>query len=293
VSPAIDIDQYGLEAPAMLRETWALGGYIDHLSPSALAMARRCPRQYQERYIHGRKERPAEATFTGTAVHAGLERNFRQKIGSHADIPLVDLLTWFGDEGFKEKLEAEQESAGEEVFWDTDPDTAKHRAGLMLGTYHREVSPRIQPLAVETMIEVDFGLPVPVIGRFDLQREASTVDWKTAKQKRTKPKEDWRIQAAVYGKANNQPVEFHTISVSKAGSIAVVTPLESEDLLVHPSPAETLEIHRTIAAIAAEMSFYMQMYGPDDPWPTHGRFHQWACDFCGFRRDCPAWEGEA
>ena len=37
----------------------------------------------------------------------------------------------------------------------------------------------------------------------------------------------------------------------------------------------------------------MEQYGPDEPWPTTGRFHTWACDYCGFRGDCPAWKGSA
>jgi hypothetical protein len=73
---------------------------IDHWSPSSFDMFRRCPYQWQQRYVHGRKERPAEAPLMGTAVHAGIERNFGQKIRTAVDLPLAELLDWYMDEGF-------------------------------------------------------------------------------------------------------------------------------------------------------------------------------------------------
>lgn len=285
MSPVLDIAQF--------REPELLNLPVSHLSASALAMARRCPRQYRQRYILGRKERPGEAPVVGSAVHAGLERNFIQKIQSHQDLPVADLLDWFMDEGFVRTCFEEQEIAGEEIKWDTDPDAARRRGQAMLGQYRNEVAPRIQPIAVESEVTVDFDLPVPVVGRFDLMQERTTLDWKTGKQKRTTPKEDWRIQAAIYGEATRRGVEFHSISASpRTNAVSIVTPLEAPALLVHPTESERREIRRTIHAIAAEISFYMNTYGPDEEWPTHGRFHVWACDFCGFRNDCPAWEDE-
>jgi hypothetical protein len=116
------------------REIEASLGYADwnlpirHWSPSSLAMLRRCPRQFQQRYILGRKERPGEARVTGSAVHAALERNFEQKIASHEDLPLVDVLEWYLDEGFTEVVDTEQALAGEEVVWNTSPDDARRTA---------------------------------------------------------------------------------------------------------------------------------------------------------------------
>lgn len=283
--PTLDASQY--EVGQALAE-WNLP--LDHLSPSSLSMIRRCPRQFQERYLHGRKERPAEAPVIGTAVHAGLERNFAQKIESHTDLPTHELLDWFMDEGFAATVLKEQEKSGSDIFWSSDPEAARGRGKKMLGEYSNVVSPRIQPLGVEGSIEVDLGLPVPVVGRFDLLRESSTIDWKTGKSAKRKPQESWRIQAAVYGEATGKPVEFHSISATEKGTVTIVTPLEAEALLVQPNERERDQIRRTVQAIGAEAVFYMKLYGPDETWPTHGRFHDWACGYCGFRNDCPAWE---
>ena len=40
----------------------------------------------------------------------------------------------------------------------------------------------------------------------------------------------------------------------------------------------------------------MRRYGPDDYWPTTGVFMDYkggaACNYCGFRKCCPAWAWE-
>jgi hypothetical protein len=286
--PILDAAQYEVQG---VLAGWNLSPWLDHLSPSSLSMLRRCPRQFQERYIHGRKERPGEAPVVGSAVHKGLERNFAQKIESHVDIPTHELTDWFMDEGFARTALEEQENSGFEIYWDTDPDAARLRGRNMLGEYHNQVSPRLQPLGVEGSVSVDFGLPVPIVGRYDLDRESSTIDWKTGRRAKRKPQESWRIQAAVYGEATGKPVEFHSISATeKTNAVTIVTPLEADALFLQPTVAERAQIRETIRAIGAEAVFYMSLYGPDEAWPTHGRFHDWACGFCGYRNDCPAWE---
>ena len=293
---SLDVTQYreamrealAVEAGEAAVPTWSLP--IEHWSPSSLGMFQRCPYQWQQRYIKGRKIPPAEAPFVGSAVHAGLERNFRQKIESHVDLPAVELLGWYDDEGFLKTLGEEMEKGGEEVIWDTSADQARARGRAMIAGYHAAVSPRIQPIGVEGKIEVDFGLAVPVEGRYDLLEDRSCTDWKTGRRKRTKPQEAWRIQAAVYGEATGRPVEFHSISATERGAVTIVTPLESEALLVQPSPSEREQMRISLRAISHTACLFMEIFGPDEPWPTHGRWHDWACDYCGFRPTCPAWE---
>jgi RecB family exonuclease len=274
------------EAPA-----WNLFDYLDHLSPSSISTIRRCPFQFQERYIRGKKQRPAEAPLMGSSVHRAFERNFGQKIESHEDEPLVELLDWYMSEGFARTLFEEQERAGEEILWDTSADDTRERGYQIVAAYQKIVAPRIQPLAVETRISVDMGAPVPIVGIFDLEREETMIDYKTGKRAKRTPDEAWRFQGAVYMEARNKPVEFHSLSVTETSkSVTIVTPLESEELLVAPTQLERAEIRRTISAVAAEVCLYMETYGPDEPWPTHGRFHSWACNYCGFRPNCPAWQ---
>jgi len=271
---------------------WNLGDYLNHWSPSSLTQFRRCPYQWQQVKIKGRKERPAEAPLTGSAVHVSLERNFGQKISSHEDIALAELLGWYDDVGFPQTVQIEQERAGKEVDWKTSPDKARARGRSMLGSYHEKVSPRIQPTGVEQKFETsEFGLAVPVIGYLDIAQQSSTVDVKTGKRKYTAAREDWRMQGGVYNFVQDRPVEFHSVSITDAGTVSVVTPLESEALIVHLSHAERQLLVQRVRAISAEACLYMELYGPELDWPMHGVDHSWSCQYCGFRPSCPAWQG--
>lgn len=291
MTAGLDIGQYAIEeARGSGPMRWGLD--LDHLSPSSLSMFKRCPRQFQQRYIFGRKERPAEAPVIGSAVHAALEYNFEQKILSHEDVPVAALLDWYSEVGFPTTC-VDQEQRGEsEILWDTDPERARTRGRAMLGEYHNSVSPRIQPTSIEGEFSVDLGAPVPIIGRFDIERTESVIDVKTGKRKQSKPKEAWRIQAAVYGEARNRPVEFHSVSATDNNAVTIVTPLEAEAMLIQTTETERALLRENIRIIAAEIALHWEILGPDRTWPTFGRFHDWACSYCGFRNDCPAWESE-
>lgn len=293
----LDIEQYAIEVGRS--ETgmpdWNLP--IDHWSPSSLGMFMRCPYQWQQRYIRGLKKRPAEAPMVGSAVHGAIEKNFAQKVESREDIPIIDLLDAYAEEIFPAQVVREQEQSGFEMVWDTDFERARQRGKVMLSAYHGEVSPRVQPLAAEGKVSVDLGAPVPVIGRFDVEKAMGVIDVKTGRRKYLKPRTDWLIQAAVYSEAKEKPVEFHSVSATMrkdggTGTISVVTPLESEALLVHPTRDERAEMRRSIRTVSAMACMFMAMYGPDEDWPATGRiFHDWACDYCGFIEGCPAWKG--
>jgi len=288
----LDANQYGKAMPELdlLEIPWLFGDYLQHFSASSIDMAIRCKEQWRQRYILKRKVAPAEAPVMGLAVHGAFERNFSQKIDTHVDLELVDLLDWYLEEGFARVCFDEQERSGEDIVWDTGPEQTRQRGKFIIASYQDAVAPRIQPLKTETVFDLSWGLPVPVQGRFDLERETSTVDFKTGKQATRKPKESWRIQAAIYTEATGKPVEFHSLAASaKTNAVTITTPLEAEDLLVAPHELERQEMKRTLRNVVAELSLFMAMYGPDNPWPTDGKFHQWACDYCGYRPGCIAW----
>jgi CRISPR/Cas system-associated exonuclease Cas4 (RecB family) len=287
---SLDIESYGSPGHVINWEPIPFNLPIQHWSPSSLSKLQRCPRQWQEYYIHGRRERPGESILVGSAVHSAVEMNFGQKIESHEDVAITELLDYYGST-FPVIVEREQERAGEEAKWDTTPARAQERGKAILAGYQSQVAGRIQPLAVETAISIDLGLGVPIEGRFDVEREDSVIDLKSGKKATYKPKEDWRIQAVVYGAAKNKPVEFHSATASAVtNKVTIVTPLEAEAMLLQPSVREREELLRTLKALAALATSYMAEYGPDEPWPTMGVYHAWACDYCGYRNDCPAWQ---
>lgn len=260
-----------------------------HLSPSSLGMLHRCPFQFWRRYILGEKERPGEALVVGSAVHAGLERNFAQKIESHVDLPADELHDWFVDEGWTTTVTEQEQRSEMAVEWDVNADDARKRAVNMILAYHRSVATRIQPLSVEGWVEADFGIPVPVIGRFDVETSYRLIDEKTGKALTTKLKPEWRMQAACYDVTTGKSVEFHSIASSKTGKVSIATPITHPDLDAKLSPSQKDNVATMIRGLAALAQHYYDTYGEDTPWPTTGWMHPWACSYCGWRPICPAW----
>jgi PD-(D/E)XK nuclease superfamily len=264
---------------------------IHHLSASSIGMLFRCPRQFERRYLHGEKERPGEAIIVGSFFHEPLEWNYKQKIASHADLPLSEIVTYLQDAAVPKVLE--EEGGVDNIRWDTNLDTARADAERILSAYAHVVMPRIQPVGTEFKFEIDVeGVPVPILGYVDVWDEARTVDTKTGKQAVSKVKPSWRLQGSLYAWATGRPTEYHAISRAKTPKI--VTALESDQMVV-PTPDAKQEEHmrHLFRTAAAQISFFYDLHGREG-WPTFGAVPDFTrnmlpCDFCGWRKGCPAW----
>jgi hypothetical protein len=281
----------GFEQPPPAHEGW-LDGYIHHFSPSSLRMLKICPEQYRQRYILGRKERPAERLLIGKVAHHALAFSDTKKITSGEDLPVPVVVEYLHDKSWPEKLE--KDGGEQEVRWESKPDDARRDAERMAAAYHTTVNPRVKPVAVEKKIEyVIPGVPVPVIGYIDIVEERNTIDRKFGKQVQKKADANWRTQGSIYAAATGLPTHFHSTSKAKTPSIA--TPLESGDeMIVGVEQQET--IHQLILFHVKMLEHLFNTYGPDEPWPTTGVFMDYkggaACAFCGFRKHCVAWTHE-
>lgn len=258
---------------------------IPHLSATQITMFQRCPEQWRHRYVLGEKERPGGALIWGSADHYAHEVNFVQKIESHQDLPLEDVRLAFA-EGFDAAVER---NGGEsEVEWGNDKPGAMKDAGVELAShYHRIVSPKVQPTAVESEFSLDIlGVPVPVIGRVDVETAGPAIERKTAKRTSTKVEPKWRIQGLIYQLAHSRSVDWHVSVKKKVPEIA--TPEQNEGLTlpyVAGMKSVTEDLIRTTArAIVANY----EMFGPDEPWQG-AITHEWACGFCGFKKACHWW----
>jgi len=290
---SLQIERSDLRLLRRAEDPWPFTGYPrieSKLSPSSLAKFVECPREWQQTYLAERPDKPAENLIVGSAFHSAMEFNFRQKIESHVDVPVVELIEYHDDLGFDERLTFDQEKAGEEIVWKTSYDEAKTRARLMIGEYRNRVCERIQPIAVEEKFQVPMGGPVKIEGRYDLLTADVGIDWKSGVKKAYKPKTSWLLQALIYSFATGKPIEFHSVACSdKTHDVGIVTPLESGDMLVNMTQGEIDGLSKVVVGITEEMIDCMRRYGPDQPWPARGRFHIFACDYCSFRSDCPAW----
>jgi len=290
------------------QHTTLLPQYLRHLSASSLGMVLRCPRQFQRRYMFHEKQRPGESIVIGSFFHETLDWNYQTKILSFVDQPLSDAVQYLQDEAVPKVLE--EEGGVENVLWDTDLDTARSDAERLMSAYYKTVVPRIQPMGTEERFEIRVpGVEVPVMGYIDLlaatEVEMDTqnvwipsrvIDTKSGKQATRKVKPSWQLQGRLYAQALNLPVEYH--SVSRAKTPTIVTALESSDMVVPvPSEAEIANMNHTIKAAADYIDHLLRTYGAtENEWPALGAVPDFTrnmlpCDFCGWRKGCPAWAG--
>jgi PD-(D/E)XK nuclease superfamily len=276
-------------------------GRFAHLSSTSLGMFRRCPRQFYKRYILGEKERPGEALVIGSTFHESLEHNYLQKIESHEDLPLSEVIEYLQDAAVPKVLE--EAGGADEIRWDVGGDTTlavdrmRSDSERITSAYHQTVLPRIQPVAVEQRFEWrPDGFPVPIIGYLDtITDDARTVDTKTGKQVQRKLKPSWQLQGLIYANAVGLPVEFH--SISRAKTPAICTSLESDEMVIHPEQRQSENLVSLMRLMVEQIAWFYSLYGPDEEWPATGRLADWSqnllpCKMCGWQKDCPAWAGE-
>jgi RecB family exonuclease len=298
-------------APAQ-EEPLAWPEQIKHLSASSIGMFRRCPEQFRFRYIQGRKERPGESIVIGSMFHEAIGWNYGQKIESHVDRPVAEVVEYLQDEAVPKVLE--EEGGADEIAWDsTDAakgvEVARRDSERMTVRYHEAVVPRIQPIALEEKLFITHpSLVVPIIGYIDVRSGHEVdvegepawiadriVDTKTGKQSSSKLKPSWMLQATIYGAMTGLPVEYH--SISRAATPKIVTALESADMVFTPNEIKTRNVINSAAQISKMIAWMYSTLGPDETWPTLGRFADWSMSFspctnCGYRKECPAMDGE-
>lgn len=254
----------------------------DHLSPSSLKTYMRCREQWRRRYVLGEKERPGAALVWGGAHNFALvETNFAQKITSGEDMSIDDVKLAFA-EGFDQRVE--RDGGESEIAWGDDkPGDLKDKGVDLTAHYHRTVSATVTPIAVERSFALDVpGVPVPVIGRVDVDEAYRTIDLKTGAKREMKP--DNVFQGRVYQLERPVAVEFHLATKTKLP--AIYTPAEYPEFGLALSDLIQKRTARMLVTLADDIAATFATYGPEQPWP--GAFtYGWACGYCGFRPTCP------
>jgi len=142
------------------------------LSFTQLNMFLRCPRQYHYRYVLGIRTPASGAMVQSRVWHETVERNYRQKIASHADLPLEDLQAFYA-ERFDEALRVEK------VAFESDESAGalKDEGLAIVAAHHREIAPAVQPLLVEKSFRISLGadFPYELVGVWDLIEEGGIV----------------------------------------------------------------------------------------------------------------------
>ncbi len=251
----------------------------DHLSASQLGMT--CAEAYRRRYVLGEKTPPGAALIWGRSDHAAHEVNFVQKIESGEDLEVGDV-----QEAFAEAFDT---FSDDDVDWGDDkPGDLKDAGVSLVSLYHRQVSPTLQPLAVEQEFSLDVpGVPVPVVGRVDLRLADHVRERKTAKSKPSGIARH-RLQGMIYEAALGLPIEWD-YSV-KTKTPAVYTSADIPGLRIEGTGGIAAKY---VASLAGQLAALAERFGPDETWPG-ALSHDWACSYCGWgpngNKACAWWQ---
>lgn len=204
---------------------------IDHLSVTQMSMYRRCSYQYYLRYCENLIRPPSGSMTRGSAYHVGVAHNLAQKIESHEDLPVAEVLDAYATD-FDDRSEYTE-------WGNDDPDTMKDAGVAVLRIHHEKIAPGIQPIDVEQQFLMKFkGLSYTFKGIADVITAESVIDHKTAGKKYSEPFHDHKIQLWAYGtgehartgKMLDGRVDY-AVATSKPQVLSYTVPFTEEDEL--------------------------------------------------------------
>jgi hypothetical protein len=239
---------------------------VDHLSASSLTTFMRCPRQWQDKYVHGNRGPSSEALLLGGFVHNMLEKTL---VG---DVPQAAVV-------FAETV-LDQGGLPNIVFSRLDADKTYHLGLKMVYDYYETIGKWLDIEDTEVEISLDVpGVPIPVVGRVDFTTPDRIVDIKTTwyfSPKQVRLNRDWLFQARVYQLYQNKPAEFHVITRAKEDSIRV--PANINDPLYVPV-GDLFAVEKQIQQVYQQIKYAWETWGADEPW-VGGVTHEWAGKYC-------------
>lgn len=169
-----------------------------HLSPSQLEMFAKCPESWRRRYVEKDIIPPRLAMLKGSAVHAGAEVNMRQKMDSHSDLPVGDIVM-AAVEAYESRVAADGYSLGEN---ETKAEVGRYKdvVAAMAEVHAREQAPDYQPVAVESKFRIELpAISHDLVGVIDLvDKSGAVVDFKTAGKAMTPADVETSTQLSVY-----------------------------------------------------------------------------------------------
>jgi hypothetical protein len=245
---------------------------VDHLSASSLTTFMRCPRQWQDKYIHGNVGPSSEALLLGGFVHSMLEGALVGKTKDAAEV-------------FQEVVG--EQGGIENIVFSRLNTTSVFGLGLkMVYDYYETIGKHLEVEDTEVEISLEIpGVDIPVVGFVDFTTPDRIVDIKTTgyfSPKQVRLNRDWKFQANVYQLYQQKPAEFHVITRAKADSIRVPADINDPLFVYPPDPKRT---EKQIAQVYSQIKHAWETWGADEPW-VGGVTHEWAEKYCAVQNCC-------
>lgn len=256
---------------------------MSHLSPSQIAMFKKCPRQWAYVYLEGRRVPPSGAQHLGSSFHRSAEAHNVHKVATKTDLPVDEV-----EDRYSAAFKAVPES---EIAWeDESPKRLYDDGAQMVRLFGATSAKEIQPTHVEQKVliplESEEPLP-PLLTVLDVVDDRSRViDYKT--KSRAAPADE---------AANSEQLSAYAIAHRSAfGAFPSALLLE---VFVRPQKTRPTGFRDTQTTTRgdAQADAYLQDLRAVASQIEHGRrtglfpfapADSWACSpkFCGFYAIC-------
>ncbi len=174
-----------------------------HYSPSQINQYLRCNAQWYFRYVEGLKKPPASALVQGSSFHDALDVNFSQKVETKKDLE-IDVVQDAAAEAFEKRAP--------EIEWDSDEKSEgiekvkgrmKDETVGLVTVYHKDLSPKINPIASEKEFILETDQDYSIKGVIDLiDMNGTIIDHKTTGRTPSEISADHALQGIIYCIAN-------------------------------------------------------------------------------------------
>lgn len=263
---------------------------LSHLSASSITQLLRCPEQFRQVKILGKRRPPAGAMLWGRADSHAIGTHFQQVADGKSGLTIAETKELFVV-AFEEEISSE--GGASEIEWDDNPTKEiaeiKDAGAQLVGLYREHVAPTVEPTGAEVSFEIMRPYwPLPLIGYCDVETGEAIIERKTTGRLESKPKGDWIVQGRIYQLAKEKPLAWHQSvrnrrKPEKQAAIGSVAGFG-----VPLSSATAAMTERLVWQAFETIAHHWTMYGPDNPWPG-ALTHPFACNYCGFRPQCAWW----
>lgn len=244
------------------------------LSASSIATFLRCGQQWFFAYVANIKRPPSLKQAIGLSAHEAFAGNMQQKISTHEDLPLTDVMDVYSSswDGMESIMEPED---------DDDPAKAKDDGYRLVRKQHSDVAPAIQPTLVEWPFQFEVN-GVSYSGTGDLVDNKRRV-------------RDWKTTARTPSKGTSHLLQM---TGQALGYRQATQKVESEvvlDYLIYTKEPKYLPIASGGPIDDKTIAIFAKVVRDVEAEINAGRFlpnglMSNACSWCGYRDICPAYK---
>lgn len=275
---------------------------IPHYSQSQANTWSRCQEQWRRRYVEGDKRPPGIAAHVGKGIHFAAEQNGSQKIDSHEDMDVDDLVE-VAVECFKNNVHGDGFTGKGDIGEQTD------KTAILTEVYAEDIAPTIQPVSVEEYFEVIIGpadAPIyTIVGYIDVRDDRNILrDYKSSGSRLDdgtrlmgKKGRKKRVKTGTPSVADSsfQLSTYAMSDVYNFGKLPGGVAIDSMIATANPY-AQKIESTRSMADVKRTLKVYSMLHKQISFAKESGAFCPTTdakiCNWCGHNDTCPYARGK-